>query len=291
MRYLVALVFAVALIVAAFRSVAPLPDTGHDEAFLPKASAVKYMAMGNDATVAGLFWIMGLTDLGNSYYTGKEYKYLAQVADVSVTLDSLFYTPYYFVGMLTPETSADTADFRIMRKALRIYPDVWRMALSFAFRLASGPYPDKKAAADVMRHFLESPDTTIPPHIRVLHRIFELDTMQTEIALETALNDVTQPKFKKFRASFYGKIYRILGYRDLITDRETNEVYQTIRTTIDDLVEGKMTFQQAYFYLLQHRNPADIKKSGGESAADNSEQAPPDSAMADTSSSQGETSR
>lgn len=266
MRYLVTIALAVALIVAAFRCMAPLPDTDYDEAFLPKASAVQYMALGNNSSVAGLFWIMGLTELGNSYFTGKEYKYLANVAEISTTLDSLFYTPYYFVGSLTPDDSPDTTDYRLMRKSLRIYPEDWRMALGFALRLANGAYPDKKAAADVMRPFLDSPDTTIPPHVRVIHRIFELDTMQTELALETALNDVAQPRFKKFRTSFYGKIYRILGYRALITDQETNEIYQVIKTTIDDLVNEKITFQQAYFYLLKHKKPEE-KQETEEAAA------------------------
>lgn len=253
MKFLAALVIAIGIVVAAFHYSKPLPDTDFDEAFLPKASSVQYMALGHNSAVAGLFWISGLTDLGNSYYTGKEYAYLSHVADISTTLDSLFYTPYYFVGLLTPSDTRDTTDYHVMRKALRLYPDDWRMALSFALRLSNGAFPDKKAAADVMRPFLTSPDSTIPPHIRVLHRIFELDTMQTEIALETALNDVLQPNFKKFRTSFYGKIYRLLGYKNLITDAEHDPIYLSIRQTIDDLVAEKISFQQAYFFLLQNK--------------------------------------
>lgn len=255
MKFLAVLALAIGLVVAAFRLSEPLPDTNFDEAFLPKASSVQYLALGHDASVAGLFWIMGLTELGNSYYTGKEYAYLSHVADISTTLDTLFYTPYYFVGALTPDDSPDTSDYHLMRRAIRIFPDDWRMALSFAMRLSGGAYPDKKAAADVMRPYLTSPDTTIPPHIRVIHRIFELDTMQTEIAMESVLNDVAQPNFKKFRTSFYGKVYRLLGYRNLIKNPESDTVYQKIKTTIDDYVEEKITFQQAYTYLLQQRKP------------------------------------
>lgn len=260
-RYIAVLVVAVAIVAVAFKCAKPLPDTNFDEAFLPKVSSVRYLAAGNEATAAGLFWIMGLTDLGDSYLTGREYNYLSHVADISTSLDSLFYTPYYFVGALTPNEEKDTSDYHVMRKAIRIFPDDWRMALGFALRLANGAYPDKKAAADVMRPYLTSKDSTIPPHIRTIHRIFELDTMQTEVALETALNDVMQPNFKKFRKSFYGKIYRLLGYRSLITNEDTDEIYQVIKTTIDDLVEDKISFQQAYFYLLKHRKPEEKNKA------------------------------
>lgn len=294
MRYLVSLVIAVILIVVAFRVAQPLPDTGHDESFLPKATSVRYLSLGHDATAAGFFWIMGLTDLGESYYTGKEYNYLSHVADISTSLDSLFYTPYYFVGALTPQDATDTTDFHVMRKAIRIYPDDWRMALGFALRLSQGAYPDKKAAADVMRPFLNSPDTTIPNHIRVIHRIFELDTMQTEIALESILNDVTKPTFRKFRESFYGKIYRLLGYRNLFEDKEHDPVYIAIKTAIDDYVAEKISFQQAYFYLLQQKKPEEQKPEKTEAsesrvASSDSlkvEQPPADSLAQDSASAQ-----
>lgn len=276
-RHIAVLVLAIALVVAAFKFSKPLPDTNFDEAFLPKVSSVRYLAAGNEATAAGLFWIMGLTDLGDSYLTGREYGYLSHVADISTSLDSLFYTPYYFVGALTPDDEKDTSDYHVMRKAIRIFPDDWRMALGFALRLANGAYPDKKAAADVMRPYLTSKDSTIPPHIRTIHRIFELDTMQTELALETALNDVMKPSFKKFRTSFYGKIYRLLGYRKLITDQEHDQVYQMIKNTIDDLVEERISFQQAYFYLLNNRKPEEKPEKSAEETPKENLESPADS--------------
>lgn len=256
-RFIAALVVAVAVVAAAFHFAKPLPDTHFDETFLPKSSYVRYVAAGHDNAAAGLFWIMGLTDLGESYFTGKEYNYLSHVAEICTDLDSLFYTPYYFVGALTPQDATDTSDYKVMRKAVRIFPNDWRMALGFSLRLAMGAYPDKKAAADIMRPYLTSPDSTIPPHIRTIHRIFELDAMPTEVALEAALNDVLQPNFKKFRKSFYGKIYRLLGYRNLIMDPDSDEIYQAIKKTVDDMADEKISFQQAYFYLMSRRAPAE----------------------------------
>ena len=232
MRFLIPLVLAVAVIAAAFHFAKPLPGTNFDESFLPKASSVKYIAAGNDATVAGLFWIKGLTELGESYLTGKEYAYLSHVANLSTELDSLFFTPYYFVGSITPTDSHDTTDFVVMRRALKNFPDEWRLAVGFALRLSKGPYPDKHAAADVMRPYFDSPDTTIPEHIRLMYRSFELDAEQTETALEMVLNDVIQPRFKKFRNSFYNKTFRVLGYRGVgVTTGADSTKYNEVKKT------------------------------------------------------------
>lgn len=250
MRYLGALILAIALVVAAFHLAKPLPDTNFDESFLPKASSVRYVAAGHDASVAGLFWIKGLTELGESYLTGKEYAYLGHVANLCTELDSLFYTPYYFVGGVTPVDAPDTSDFVVLRRATKVFPEQWRLALYYALRLARGPYPDKAAAADVMRPYFDSPDTTIPEHVRTMYRSFELDNMQTELALEALLNDVMQPRFKTFRAGFYAKTLRLLGYRGLIADKDKDENYQKVKTLIDGMADGKIHPALVYRQLL-----------------------------------------
>ena len=254
MRFLAVIIFAVAVIALAFHCAKPLPGTNFDESFLPKADYVKYIAAGNDASVAGLFWIKGLTELGESYLSGREYAYLSHVANLCTELDSLFYTPYYFVSGVTPIDSKDTSDYVVLRRAMRMYPEKWQLALAYALRLYKGPYPDKMAAADVMRPYFDSPDSTIPPHIRTIYRTFELETMQVETALEMVLNDVIQPRFKKFRVGFYGKTYRLLGYRMLSDD---TLVYNDIKQTIDLYVDGKIAPVQAYHHLLQLKKPED----------------------------------
>ena len=254
MRFLVGIVLSVALIALAFIYAKPLPGTNFDESFLPKSSAVKYVAAGNDASVAGLFWIKGLTELGESYLSGKEYAYLGHVANLCTELDSMFFTPYYFVSSVTPTDALDTSDFIVDRRALRVFPNEWKIAVAFALRLSNGPYTDKKAAADVMRPFFDNPDSTIPEHIRLMYRSFELDGEQTEMALEMAINDVLQPRFKRFRASFYHKIYRVLGYRGVLkSEGSERDAFEKVRLIVDMLAEGKMHPAEAYNRLLSLR--------------------------------------
>ena len=257
MRFLPFLVVSIALIVASFFFSKSLPDTHFDESFLPKTSTVRYIAAGNDASVAGLFWIKGLTELGESYLTGKEYAYLGHVANLSTSLDTLFYTPYYFVGWVTPIDAPDTSDFVVLRRASQVYPENWRLSLYYALRLAKGPYPNKSEAANVMRKYFDSRDTTSPQHIRTIYRSFEIDTMQFEMALETVLNDLMQPRFKTFRKSFYTKVLRLLGYKGILS--ESDSVYLQIKANIDDMANGKVHPAIAYQNILLLKRQEDNK--------------------------------
>ena len=250
MRFLAVIIVAIAVIAAAFHFAKPLPGTNFDESFLPKASTVHYVAAGHDASVAGLFWIKGLTELGESYLTGREYAYLGHVAELSTSLDSLFYTPYYFVGGVTPINAPDTSDLSVLRRATRVYPDKWRLSLYYALRMARGPYPNRTEAANVMRKYFDSPDTTIPDHIRTIYRSFELDSMQTEMALETILNDVMQPRFKKFRQSFYIKILKLLGYKNIVDETGKDENYNKVKNLVDGMANGKIHPAFVYQQLL-----------------------------------------
>ena len=277
MRFLAAIITAIAIIALAFHYAKPLPGTNFDESFLPKASSVRYMAAGHDASVAGLFWIKGLTELGESYLTGKEYAYLGHVAELSTSLDSLFYTPYYFVGGVTPVNAPDTSDFSVLRRASRIYPENWRLSPYFALRLARGPYPNRTEAANVMRKYFDSPDTTIPDHIRTIYRSFELDSMQTETALETILNDVMQPRFKKFRTSFYKKILRLLGYNGFV-DPETDENYIKVKKLVDGMVEGRIHPAVVFRELLAMKKVEElnVEESKTENSMDSTAASTPD---------------
>lgn len=278
MRFIACIVLSVAVIALAFHFAKPLPGTNFDESFLPKASSVKYVAAGHDATVAGLFWIKGLTELGESYLTGKEYAYLSHVANLCTELDSLFFTPYYFVGSITPTDTQDTTDFVVMRRAVRLFPEEWRLAVGFALRLSKGPYPDKRAAADVMRPYFDYPDTTIPEHIRLMYRSFELDAEQTEMALEMVLNDVIQPKFKKFRGSFYNKAFRVLGYRGVgVTTGKDSTTYKEVKKTIDAFAEGKIPPQYAYTHLLSLKKVEEKKPEEPPAEAVDAAETPADS--------------
>ena len=267
MRYLVTLILSVLVIVAAFHFAKPLPNTQFDESFMPKANYVRYIAAGNNSAVAGLFWIKALTNLGESYLTGTEFAYLGHIADLCTDLDSLFYTPYYVVGGISAMDAPDTSDFKVFRRGIRVYPEDWMLALYYALRLTNGPVPNKKAAADVMRPYFDSPDTTIPPHIRTIYRTFELDTMQTEMAVATIIEDAMQPRYKAFLESLSNKMFRMLGLRALPTVEEKDRVRDIIKDIIQKVADGNLHPQQAFGLCMSMKYKPPVEPPAADSAS------------------------
>lgn len=246
MRHLVCIILSCALISFAFHFAKPLPQLPQREEFLPKANYVKAIAAGHNLSVAGLFWVRGLIDLGDSYLTGKSYAWLSHVGNLSTELDSLFYTPYQVVGCITNTDETDTTDFTVMRRAIRVYPEDWRLAIYFALRLSNGPTHNDTEAADIMRRFADSPDTTIPPHIKTIYRNFELRSMQTEMAIEILVNDALNPQNKGLLGSLYPKAMRVL-HRNAVND--SAEVVE-IKSIMERLTERQISPADAYRRLL-----------------------------------------
>jgi hypothetical protein len=118
----------------------------------------------------------------------------------------------------------------------------------------------------------------MPEHIRMMYRSFELDMEQTETAVEMILNDVMQPRFKKFRKSFSNKAFRALGYGGYgSVSGPDSTVYKEIEKTIDALAEGKVPPMYAYSHLLALKK-VEKKEEAAETAAENAKEKPVDGA-------------
>ncbi len=250
--YPILLAISIALVALSFCYLAPLPDVDTDESFLPKPEYVRFLSIGENVTASSLFWIKGLISLGDSYLTGREYAYLGSIGELSTSLDSLFYTPYYFIGGMIAIQSKDTIDYSVMRRATRIFPNDWRLALYFAVRLANGPYHQNAEAADVMRPFANSTDTTMPSYVRTIYRTFELSSMQTELAIRLIVEDCTNPAYNGFRGNLKARAKRVLGYQSL----QRGENIDKIDAIIDALAEKKLNINVAYRELLNLKKTA-----------------------------------
>lgn len=246
-RFAAIILLAIGIIALAFHFWVPLEEPKTDESFLPKSEYVKVLSAGHNVTASGIFWIKGLVDLGESYLTGQEYAYLGHVGELATSLDSLFYTPYYFVGGVVPIQSKDTSDYSVMRRATKTFPNDWRLAMYFAIRLANGPYKQNKEAADVMRPFATSTDTAMPEYVRTIYRTFELGAMQTEIAMQTVVEDCTNPAFATFKSSLKARARRILGYGGMSASDEV----KMIDTLIAGVMNGQVHPMYAYQELLK----------------------------------------
>ena len=243
MRHIVCILLSCAIIALAFHYAEPLPRLPQKEEFLPKAEYAKAIAMGHNVTAAGIFWIGGVIDLGESYLYGTSYAWLSHVGNLSTELDSLFRTPYMVVGSITTTDEPDTTDFTVMRRAVRVFPDDWRLAIYFALRLANGPTHNYAEAAKIMKHFEASTDTSIPAHIKTIYRNFELNTMQTEMALETIINDALNPQYKDLIKGFTPKTLRVLHRTHDADSNVTNEISFIIKKLSEHAIDPNYAYR------------------------------------------------
>ncbi|HSQ42031.1 MAG TPA: hypothetical protein VLM37_07120 [Fibrobacteraceae bacterium] len=191
----------------------PLPVAQDDsDRILPKPGMAKVLSLGHAQTLAGIFWINCLVDFGDAMFSGKDFRWLSQYADLVTRLDSLFYMPYYYVGSQIPLESPDTSDVAILRRGYQVYPNDWRLALFLSLRLAQGPAQDPTQAGEIMDAFAHSPDTLLPDYVRHLGQSFQILGMPKRIALSQLLDQYLDPNFQAYRRGTQGKIRKLLGF-------------------------------------------------------------------------------
>lgn len=254
MRHVIYIILSVAVIAFAFHFAKPLENLPQKEEFLPKANYAKAIAVGHNVTAAGLFWINGLIDLGDSYISGQSYAWLSHVGNLSTELDSLFKTPYAVVGSVTNTDEKDTTDFAVMRRAIRVYPENWKFAIYLALRLANGPTHNYAEAAEVMRPFSTNPDTTIPAHIKTIYRNFELNSMQTEMAVELLVNDALNPSNKGLLGSLYPKAMRVL-HRTWADSVEVKEIKSIMQKLTEHSIDPAYAYNRLLSLKKEDSNP------------------------------------
>ena len=99
------------------------------------------------------------------------------------------------------------------------------------------------------------------------------------------MNDVMQPRFKKFRESFYNKTFRVLGYRGVGSKTGADSTkYKDVKATIDAFADGKVSPRYAFAHLLslkkvekKEEEPA-TETAAVETAAENATEKPVDGA-------------
>ncbi|GHV16277.1 hypothetical protein AGMMS49938_16140 [Fibrobacterales bacterium] len=234
-----ALIFAV----LGFRNSGDLPEVKEAGAFVPKTESVKWLSLGYNSAAASLLWVDGIIAYSESVVDGKIFGWLANLADASTRLDSLFKTPYTFMSAIVASNDPDTADYPVLRRGIEAFPDDWRLAVSVALRFANGPDKNFAFAADIMRKY--AGDTTAPPHLRSIYRTFELQSMPLEISIAQILDDALNPDYKSFHRSLAIKILRVL--------KLNNDKLDEIDKILEAVSKGKIESQVAYREIMGMR--------------------------------------
>lgn len=235
------LVAALVLVALSYRNAPEAPMVDESSTYIPRTEAVQWMSLGHNSTAASLLWINGLVAYGESLFTGKTFRWVTHLADASTRLDSLFKTPYQFVGAVTPISEKDTSDIPVLRRGVAQYPHDWQLALMLSLRLAEGPDKDFRQAAEIMEVFAS--DTSVPPHIRTLHQSFYLQTQTTEIALAMIIDDCLNPNYAGYRSSLLVKAAKVLG-RTPNVPAEVAPVWAVLQPLIDHQLEPSQAFIQ-----------------------------------------------
>ncbi|MCL2207198.1 MAG: hypothetical protein FWB90_03775 [Fibromonadales bacterium] len=239
------LLFAIALsfVISSFAKSPDLPEIKEAGSFVPRTETVKWMSLGHNSTAASLFWISGIIAYSETMFDGKTFKWLSHLADASTRLDSLFKTPYTFVGAITANNDPDTTDYVLLRRGVKTYPDDWRLAISAAFRFANGPGNDYAYAAEIMKPF-ES-DTTAPPHIRGTSRTFKLRSMPLDVAIAQIIDDCLNPDYRTFQRGLAVKAARVLNSQDI----------SNIESILTDASKQRIEPQTAFVQLMKMAAP------------------------------------
>jgi len=232
------LVVALSISCLGFAKSPNLPEIKEANAFVPRTETAKWLSMGYNSAAASLFWISGIIAYSETMFDGKTFKWLSHLADASTRLDSLFKTPYTFVNAITANSEPDTADYVLLRRGIKAFPDDWRLAVSSAFRFADGPGKNYAYAAEIMKPFEN--DTTAPEHIRRIARTFELKAMPLNIAITQIMDDYLNPDYKNFQRGLAIKTARVLN----------NTEIEKIESILNDMAKQKIDPKNAFEALM-----------------------------------------
>ena len=127
-------------------------DTLHDALFVSSPQAVKKLSLGYSGLLADVYWTRVVQYFGGKHQMGaEEYKALAPLLDITVTLDPHLISAYefgsIFLAQPPPDGAGDVeAAVSLVKRGIQANPDYWRLFYSLGY-LEYYERHDFKAAA------------------------------------------------------------------------------------------------------------------------------------------------
>jgi len=128
-------------------------DTLHDALFVSSPGAVKKLSLGYSGLLANIYWTRVVQYFGSKHKAGtEEYKALAPLLDITVTLDPHLLVAYQFgsifLAQQPPDGAGDVeAALALIKRGIRSNPEYWRLYYSLGY-LEYDQKHDFKAAAE-----------------------------------------------------------------------------------------------------------------------------------------------
>jgi hypothetical protein len=228
------------LVALGFRNSPTLEEPKDPVLYIPETRVVKLLSLGQNNAVASVLWVRGILDYSDAMFGGKDFSWVSHLADAATSLDSLFHTPYTFIGAVTATSDADTSDFPVLRRGIQAFPHDWRLAVSFALRLSMCPLRLNQEASQVMAPFAN--DTTVPPYVRNIHQTFAIQAMPTNLAVLTIVENATDPRYKDFEPGLARKALLALGQK--FGGPEDRRIKEIIHSVAQGEMEGDVAYQE-----------------------------------------------
>lgn len=225
LRYAFALGLGVGACWLAFpRFSKPVMHSSENLAYLPKAEHVRWLALGHTESLASLFWISELTSYGESLITGQKTRWLAQVADITTTLDPHLYRVYSFLGSAPGIDPQDPKVIQVLERGVEMLPGDWRLALYYSLALVEG-HKGYDKASQVMSAFANT--DTVPPYVNRIYRTFAAKGKPSQEALLMYLEDYCNPQYAPFALGLEKKIAELLQV--VTNSKQDDELRQLLR--------------------------------------------------------------
>lgn len=193
--------------------------------YVPNPEYVKIIPEGFSDLIADIYWIKTILYFGrrtsgydfpmiSAQLTGegketpefvawkknaeKRYKYLANLVNLVIELDSHFLTPYLFGGLMIPMKAGDPdTGIEILKKGEKVFPDRWQIP----YLLGYNYYFFKDDSTNAVENFMRASEhPECPPDVRSLAVGIILNTGKrgTAIGFVQNLYDRTEdPKLKE----------------------------------------------------------------------------------------------
>jgi hypothetical protein len=114
-------------------------DTLHDALFVSSPQAVRKLSLGYSGLLADVYWTRVVQYFGGKHQVGtEEYKALAPLLDITVTLDPHLIVAYQFgsifLAQQPPDGAGDVDAARaLVKRGIRENPDYWRLYYSLGY--------------------------------------------------------------------------------------------------------------------------------------------------------------
>jgi len=114
-------------------------DTLHDALFVSSPQAVKKLSLGYSGLLANIYWTRVVQYFGGKHQAGaEEYKALAPLLDITVTLDPHLIAAYQFGSIFLAQPPPDGAGdvdaaVNLIKRGIQANPEYWRLYYSLGY--------------------------------------------------------------------------------------------------------------------------------------------------------------